>query len=463
MKRLICGALIVFTAIITTCKKESDILATYKTGSITRGEFYKWLEARRFPKETTLKSKKKQKDKLKKMMLEKVTIEKAKEEGLDKTEEFKTRKDIIIEGQVFKFVFEKLIGEKLKFKEPAIRVRHIFLGVKDYKIERNKKIKLEDDEILKEFEKATAKAKNLIERLNKGEKFEELAKNNSTDFSKRKGGDLGYIIYDIMPPEYSKIAFSLKEGEHTKEPVKTAKGLYIIKIEDRKDLTEKNINDKIEDKSQAKRITNVIKRKFSKEYMDQLMEAEDTETYFDRATSKKKSDVIFKIGDKLYTVENLDNMINLRRSIRRESRKDLPKITDEQKKRMANSYFKYEILRREAINKGMYEDPDYIREMELRTGSILERDYNKKIFESNIVIPKEEMLEEYNKNKERSYFKMIRKNKKKQKVIQPFSAVKDKIEKKLRRTNRYKKLREWQQKVIKEYDFNIAESKLEGE
>jgi peptidyl-prolyl cis-trans isomerase C len=76
-------------------------------------------------------------------------------------------------------------------------------------------------------------ARDVIARLNKGEKFEDIAKQVSLDGSKDYGGDLGYFSAEEMVPEFSKAAFALKVGE-TSEPVKTDYGWHVIKVEDRK-------------------------------------------------------------------------------------------------------------------------------------------------------------------------------------------------------------------------------------
>jgi peptidyl-prolyl cis-trans isomerase C len=76
-------------------------------------------------------------------------------------------------------------------------------------------------------------AKDVLARLNKGEKFEDIAKQVSLDGSKDYGGDLGYFSAEEMVPEFSKAAFLLKIGE-TSAPVKTDYGWHVIKVEDRK-------------------------------------------------------------------------------------------------------------------------------------------------------------------------------------------------------------------------------------
>ena len=76
-------------------------------------------------------------------------------------------------------------------------------------------------------------AQDLLERLKKGEKFEDLAKQYSLDGSKESGGDLGYFTAAEMVPEFSKAAFALKTGALS-DPVKTDFGWHIIRLEERK-------------------------------------------------------------------------------------------------------------------------------------------------------------------------------------------------------------------------------------
>jgi len=76
-------------------------------------------------------------------------------------------------------------------------------------------------------------AKQIIEQINGGEKFEDAAKKYSLDGSKEFGGDLGYFTAAEMVPEFSKAAFALKVGELS-GPVKTDFGWHIILVEDRK-------------------------------------------------------------------------------------------------------------------------------------------------------------------------------------------------------------------------------------
>jgi len=78
-------------------------------------------------------------------------------------------------------------------------------------------------------EKAKKEAKQIIEKLNKGEDFKELAKTYSKDDSnKDNGGALGKFNKGDMVKEFEDAAYELKINEYTKEPVKTSYGYHII-------------------------------------------------------------------------------------------------------------------------------------------------------------------------------------------------------------------------------------------
>ncbi len=75
-------------------------------------------------------------------------------------------------------------------------------------------------------------ARKIIEQLNKGADFAQLAKEHSTDTSSQNGGDLGWFNPQQMVPPFSQAASRLEKGSYTKEPVKTQFGWHIIKLED---------------------------------------------------------------------------------------------------------------------------------------------------------------------------------------------------------------------------------------
>jgi peptidyl-prolyl cis-trans isomerase C len=77
-----------------------------------------------------------------------------------------------------------------------------------------------------------AKAKDIIAQLDKGAKFEDLAKKygDPKDAATQQGGDLGFFKKGDMLPEFSDVAFKLKPNEYTKTPVHTRYGWHVIQV-----------------------------------------------------------------------------------------------------------------------------------------------------------------------------------------------------------------------------------------
>ncbi|QGU31578.1 peptidylprolyl isomerase [Thermochromatium tepidum] len=80
--------------------------------------------------------------------------------------------------------------------------------------------------------KSEDEAKKLIKQLDKGAKFEELAKKHSEGPTAKDGGDLGWFDPAQMVPPFAAAVTALKPGSYTKEPVQTQFGWHIVKLEE---------------------------------------------------------------------------------------------------------------------------------------------------------------------------------------------------------------------------------------
>lgn len=106
-------------------------------------------------------------------------------------------------------------------EEQEVHARHILFRVPDPS----------DDTASKAAED---KAKAALARIKKGDDFAAVAKELTEDPpGKQDGGDLGYFTKDQMVPEFSEKAFAMDKGQ-VSDPVKTAFGWHIIKIEDKR-------------------------------------------------------------------------------------------------------------------------------------------------------------------------------------------------------------------------------------
>ncbi|MEO7773133.1 MAG: peptidylprolyl isomerase [Steroidobacteraceae bacterium] len=110
-------------------------------------------------------------------------------------------------------------------------------------------------------------ARKLVEQLNKGAKFEDLAKKESMDPSKDNGGDLGWFTPERMDKSFADAVAALKKGQVTQNPVQTRFGWHVIKLEDTRDTTPPTF-----DTPQVKQqLQNIVEAKKFKTYTDGLV------------------------------------------------------------------------------------------------------------------------------------------------------------------------------------------------
>jgi peptidyl-prolyl cis-trans isomerase C len=146
-------------------------------------------------------------------------------EGVDKTDDFKKRMAYIGDRELHNAFFRKHVVEATTDAEVKAR----------YDKEIAALPKQEEVKAAHILVKTEDEAKAIIAKLDKGEDFATLAKENSQDSNKDDGGDLGWFGPGRMVPEFEEAAFGLEKGAYTKTPVKTQFGFHIIKVEDKRD------------------------------------------------------------------------------------------------------------------------------------------------------------------------------------------------------------------------------------
>lgn len=79
--------------------------------------------------------------------------------------------------------------------------------------------------------RAREEAQSILEQLQEGEDFATLARRHSDDTgSRQQGGELGWFRRGRFVPEFERVAFALRPGQHS-NIVETSFGLHIIKVE----------------------------------------------------------------------------------------------------------------------------------------------------------------------------------------------------------------------------------------
>ena len=150
----------------------------------------------------------------------------AKKEGLDKNADVKTQMDlaaqtVLVRAYVNDWVKKNPVPDAELHKEyDAIKAQ---IGDKEYNV-RHILVKTEDQ------------AKEIISELQKGAKFDELAKARSEDpGSKDKGGDLGWNAPANFVKPFGDAMKATPKGKFTPQPVQTQFGWHVIEVEDVRD------------------------------------------------------------------------------------------------------------------------------------------------------------------------------------------------------------------------------------
>jgi len=120
-------------------------------------------------------------------------------------------------------------------------------------------------------------ANKIVAELEKGAKFDDVAKRESMDSSKEQGGDLGWFTPDRMVKPFSDAVVGLKPGEFTHAPVQTQYGWHVIKLEETRDLAAPPYE------QVKQRLEPIVQGKKFKSYVDDLMKTAKVEKKLDGA------------------------------------------------------------------------------------------------------------------------------------------------------------------------------------
>ena len=151
-----------------------------------------------------------------------VMVQAAEKSGLQKTPEVTSqieiaRQTVLVNAYVQDYLKKNPISEaQLKQAYEALKAK---LGDKEYNA-RHILVKTE------------AEAKDIIAKLGKKEKFEQLAKKSLDTGSAEHGGSLGWTVPKNFVEPFANALLNLKKGEYTKTPVQTQFGWHVVMLED---------------------------------------------------------------------------------------------------------------------------------------------------------------------------------------------------------------------------------------
>ena len=131
------------------------------------------------------------------------------------------------------FVIEKVLMQAFlsKYVQDNINEENLKASYNNFIADETSREEIKASHILMDTE---SEAIDVINMLNDGDDFAELAKNKSTGPTGPSGGDLGWFKRGQMVPPFEKAAFSLNKNEITQIPVQTQFGWHVIKIFDKR-------------------------------------------------------------------------------------------------------------------------------------------------------------------------------------------------------------------------------------
>jgi parvulin-like peptidyl-prolyl isomerase len=182
-----------------------------------------------------------------------VLAQEGKRRKLDETSLYRTQSTFQDANILANMTYEE-IGKNIKLDEAdvrkyyeahkaefeKVRARHILIRVKGSPSPvRPGQKDLSEEEAL-------AKAQDLRKRIQAGEDFAQLARQESDDTgSGANGGDLGSFHHGQMVPSFEEAAFALEPGALS-EPVKSPFGYHVIKVESKESKSFEDVRPELE-------------------------------------------------------------------------------------------------------------------------------------------------------------------------------------------------------------------------
>lgn len=148
----------------------------------------------------------------------------AEKQLIDQSEDFQQRMEFLRERALHSAYIDQNVVQGITEEDLRARYEEEIAKIEPKEEVRARHILVETEE----------EAAEIIKQLDEGADFATIAGEKSTDGAAAQGGDLGYFTRGRMVPEFEEAAFALEPGTYSKEPVKTAFGWHVIKVEDKR-------------------------------------------------------------------------------------------------------------------------------------------------------------------------------------------------------------------------------------
>lgn len=205
--------------------KKGEVVAKVDSEIITTGDVEKKINAlppiyKEFFKQPAGMS-----DFIDQLVNEELLYAEAKKKGMDKDEDF---------VKAFEDAKKRELITRLLKKEMTTSPQLTEKDVKDYyESHKSELVQVTAVRVSQIVVKTEADAKQVYDRLQKGEAFNKVASEVSIDkATASKGGDMGFLGKGQINPEIEKVLSTLKKGQVSATPVSLKDGLHIVVVTD---------------------------------------------------------------------------------------------------------------------------------------------------------------------------------------------------------------------------------------
>ena len=152
-----------------------------------------------------------------------IFMQEAQKQGLEATDDYKSQLELARQAILIRTLFENYRKQSPVTDADVQAEYDKFVAANGGKEFKARHILVETED----------QAKKIIADLNKGAKFEDLAKKLSKDpGSGANGGDLDWAAPASFVPEFSEAMMKLNNGQTTAVPVKSQFGYHVIRVDD---------------------------------------------------------------------------------------------------------------------------------------------------------------------------------------------------------------------------------------
>jgi peptidyl-prolyl cis-trans isomerase C len=240
------GVLLVFAGVmlfsLVGCEKGTkmggDELVRVNDVSITLEEFREASERQPLEGKMKLLTEKAQRDFLENYVITReVLYQEAQKKGLDKKKDLVMKIEDMKRAMVIDALLEEALRGRITVSDEEV--------VTYYKENLDRFSEPEEVKIRQIVVASETVLQEVLNRLAKGESFEQLASRYNIGNFRENGGSLGYIRRGQFSPmfaQFEEAAFSLREKGQVSEVIRTPYGFHLIQLEDKRGTTVKPLN-----------------------------------------------------------------------------------------------------------------------------------------------------------------------------------------------------------------------------